>query len=352
MLTVLHRGGGRNLLTALALAIGVIGLLMLLLAFAGFDVDRSMTALGRGAAGSPGVFASYTLVRATPLILTGLAVALAFRGGVLNIGADGQLLAGAAAACVVSLTLGASWGALALPLALAAAAAAGLVTAALPAWLRLRFGVLEVISTIMMNFLSLYAIGYLVRGPLQEPTRIYPQSASIDVAARLPLLASGTRLHGGFVLAVIVAVGLWWFMRSTAGGFRIRVTGANPHAAAIAGGVNTRRNTTLVFLVSGALAGCAGGVELTGVTYALYENLSPGYGFTAIAVALLAGLNPLGVVFSGIFLGGLAAGAAAMQREAGVPSVLVSVIEALIILGIVAVRALTMRRGRRRLRAT
>lgn len=352
MLTVLHRGGGRNLLTALALAVGVIGLLMLLLALSGFDVGRSMTALVQGAAGSPGVFASYTLVRATPLILTGLAVALAFRGGVLNIGADGQLLAGAAAACVVSLTLGASWGVLTLPLALTAAAAAGLVTAALPAWLRLRFGVLEVISTIMMNFLSLYAIGYLVRGPLQEPTRIYPQSASIDVAARLPLLASGTRLNAGFVLAVIVAVGLWWFMRSTAGGFRIRVTGANPHAAEVAGGVNTRRNTTLVFLVSGALAGCAGGVELTGVTYALYENLSPGYGFTAIAVALLAGLNPLGVVFSGVFLGGLAAGAAAMQREAGVPSVLVSVIEALIILGIVAGRALTMRRGRPRVSAT
>lgn len=352
MMTLLHGARGRALLSALLLAIGVIGLLMLLLALAGFDVGRSMAALGRGAAGSPGVFASYTLVRATPLILTGLAVALAFRAGVLNIGADGQLLAGAAAACIVSLALGASWGAFAIPVALAAAAAAGLVTAALPAWLRLRFGVLEVISTIMMNFLSLYAIGYLVRGPLQEPTRIYPQSASIDAAARLPLLAPGTRLHAGFLLAVVIACGLWWFMRSTAGGFRIRVTGANPHAAAVAGGVNTGRSASLVFLASGALAGCAGGVELTGVTYALYENLSPGYGFTAIAVALLAGLNPLGVICSGIFLGGLAAGAAAMQREAGVPSVLVSVIEALIILGIVAGRALTMRRGQLRAGAT
>jgi simple sugar transport system permease protein len=322
----------------------MLGLLMLLLALAGFDVSQSMAALGRGAAGSPAVFASYTLVRATPLILTGLAVALAFRAGVLNIGADGQLLAGAAAACVVTITLGGSWGALVIPAALVAAATAGLVAAALPAWLRLRFGVLEVISTIMMNFLSLYAIGYLVRGPLQEPTRIYPQSASIDAAARLPLLAAGTRLHAGFVLALLVAIGLWWFMRSTAGGFRIRVTGANPNAAAVAGGINTGRGAMWVFLASGALAGCAGGIELTGVTYALYENLSPGYGFTAIAVALLAGLNPLGVIFSGIFLGGLAAGAAAMQREAGVPSVLVSVIEALIILGIVAGRAVAARR--------
>lgn len=339
-----HSGRSMNLLAGTLLAVGMVALLMLLLAAGGFDVRQSMVALGKGAAGSPGVFASYTLVRATPLILTGLAVALAFRGGVLNIGADGQLLAGAAAACAVALALGGSWGALAIPVALIASAAAGLIAAALPAWLRLRFGVLEVISTIMMNFVSLYAIGYLVRGPLQEPTRIYPQSSSIDVATRLPFLVPGTRLHGGFLLALLLAIGLWWFMRSTAGGFRIRVTGANPHAAAVAGGVNTTRGAMWVFLASGAIAGCAGGVELTGVTYALYENLSPGYGFTAIAVALLAGLSPLGVIFSGIFLGGLAAGAAAMQREAGVPSVLVSVIEALIILGIIAGRAVMARR--------
>jgi simple sugar transport system permease protein len=150
----------------------------------------------------------------------------------------------------------------------------------------------------------------------------------------------------GFAIALFAAIGLWWFMRSTAGGFRIRVTGANPDAAAVAGGINTARGTTWVFLASGALAGCAGGVELTGVTYALYENLSPGYGFTAIAVALLAGLNPLGVIFSGVFLGALASGASAMQREAAVPSVLVSVLEALIILGIIAGRAVAARRAR------
>jgi len=340
-----------SVLAASLLAAAMVGLLMLLLAVGGFDVSQSMSAFGRGAAGSPNVFASYTLVRSTPLILTGLAIALAFRGGVLNIGADGQLLAGAAAACAVALALGGTWGALAIPVVLLASAAAGLVTAALPAWLRLRFGVLEVISTIMMNFLSLYAIGYLVRGPLQEPTRIYPQSSTIDVAVRLPFLAPGTRLHIGFGIALLAAVGLWWFMRSTAGGFRVRVTGANPNAAAVAGGVNTGRGTTWVFLASGALAGCAGGVELTGVTYALYENLSPGYGFTAIAVALLAGLNPLGVIFSGIFLGALAAGASAMQREAGVPSVLVSVIEALIILGIIAGRAVAARPARVRVDA-
>lgn len=345
-------GRAASLGLAVGLAAGMIGVLAVLLALGGFDVAQSMGALVRGAVGSPGVFASSTLVRATPLILTGLAVALAFRGGVLNIGADGQLLAGAAAACAVALALGATWGPLVLPLALAASAAAGLLAAALPAWLRRRFGVLEVISTIMMNFLSLYAIGYLVRGPLQEPTRIYPQSSTIDVISRLPFLAPDTRLHAGFAIALLLAVGLWWFLRSTAAGFRVRVLGANPDAAAVAGGVNTARGTTWVFLASGALAGCAGGVELTGVTYALYENLSPGYGFTAIAVALLAALNPLGVILSGIFLGALGAGAAAMQREAGVPSVLVSVIEALIILGIIAARAVVARHVRTRVAAT
>jgi simple sugar transport system permease protein len=331
-------------LAAVLFAIAMLGALASLLAVTGFDVGTSMGALWHGALGSPSILASSTLVRATPLILTGLAVALAFRGGVLNIGADGQLLAGAAAACAVALGMGPSIGVLVLPLSLAAGALAGVLAAWLPAWLRLRHGVLEVISTIMMNFVSLYAVGYLVRGPLQEPTRIYPQSAALDAVARLPVMLPGTRLHAGFGVALLLAVGLWWFLRSTAAGFRVRAVGANPDATAATGGVDTGRHAMRVFLASGAIAGFAGAVELTGVTFALYENLSPGYGFTAIAVALLAALHPLGVVFSGIFLGALAAGAAAMQREAGVPSVLVSVIEALMILGIVAARALLARR--------
>jgi simple sugar transport system permease protein len=345
---IVRPGRATGVPAAFGLAAGMIGVLVVLLALGGFDVGTAMGALVRGAAGSFPVFASSTLVRATPLILTGLAVSLAFRGGVFNIGADGQLLAGAAAACAVALALGSAPGPLTPVLVLLSSAVGGLIAAAIPAWLRLRFGVLEVISTIMMNFLSLYAIGYLVRGPLQEPTRIYPQSSSIDAAARLPFLIPGTRLHAGFVIALVTALVIWWFLRFTSAGFRVRVIGANPHAAAVAGGVNTARGSTMIFLASGALAGCAGGVELSGVTFALYENLSPGYGFTAIAVALLAGLNPLGVILSAIFLGGLAAGAASMQREAGVPSVLVSVIEALIILSIIAARAVLARSGRAR----
>lgn len=333
--------------TLVGLGAAMIAFLALLLALGGFDVSRSMGALVNGAAGSPAIIASSSFVRATPLILTGLAVALAFRGGVLNIGADGQLLAGAAAACAFANALGDVLGGLSIPLTLVVAAFAGMGAAAIPAWLKLRYGVLEVISTIMMNFLCLFAVGYLVRGPLQEPTGIYPQSDSIPADSRLPFVLPGTRLHAGFVVALCAAAGLWWYLRATAGGFRVLAVGANANAAAVSGRVNTSRVTALVFLCSGALAGLAGGVELTGSTYALYENLSPGYGFTAIAVALLAALNPLGVILSGIFLGALAAGAASMQREAGVPSVLVSVIEATIILGIIGIQAVIAQRARR-----
>lgn len=332
---------------AVVLVGAIIALLSLVIAASGFEVGPAFGAMLRGAAGSPYAILSATLVRATPLILTGLAVALAFRGGILNIGAEGQLLAGAAAATAVvlgahtfdlasgrsALTTGIAWGVMGA--ALIAAAAAGAAWAAIPAWLRLRLGVLEVITTIMMNFVALYAVGYLVRGPLQEPLGIYPQSPSIPDVFRLPMIVAGSRLHAGFVMAVAAAAIAWYVLRFTAAGFRLRLVGANAAAAASAGGVNVARVSARIFLTSGAIAGVAGGVEVLGVTYALYENLSPGYGYTAIAVALLAGLSPALVVASGIFLGALAAGAAAMQREAGVPLVLVSVVEALVILAIV-----------------
>ena len=328
---------------ALALGTAIAAVLAGVIAASGFDVGVAFGALVRGSVGSPYAIFSATLVRATPLILTGLAVALAFRGGILNIGAEGQLLAGAAVAMALALPFASSLGVGAVGLGLAGAAVAGAAWAAIPAWLQRRAGVLEVITTIMMNFIALYGVGYLVRGPLQEPSHIYPQSAALPLEARLPMILPGTRLHAGFLLAVAAAAVAWYIVRFTAAGFRLRVVGANPAAAATAGRVDVARVRTNTFLASGAIAGLAGGVEVFGVTYALYENLSPGYGYTAIAVALLAGLHPLVVIASGMLLGALEAGAAAMQREAGVPSVLVSVVEALIILAVVGARAVFVR---------
>lgn len=276
------------------------------------------------------------LVRATPLILTGLAVAVAFQAGILNIGAEGQFLVGAVLSTTVSLKLGSELGIAVVPVALIAGSIAGAFWAAIAAELRSRFHVLEVISTIMLNFIAVYLISFLVRGPLQEPTHIYPQTSSILSSARLPLILPETRLHAGFLIAVVAGFAGWWVLRNTAGGFRLRTTGANPSAAFSAGLIDTRRTARNAFLISGALAGLAGSVEVHGVTFALYENLSPGYGFTAIAVALLAGLNPLGVIVTGVLFGALETGASALQRDAGVPATLVSVIEALIILAVLA----------------
>ena len=279
------------------------------------------------------------LVRATPLILAGLAVALAFKGGVFNIGAEGQLLVGAAASAAITLAWSGVLGSFVMIPAAFAGAVAGALWAAIAAELKRRFHVLEIISTIMLNFIALHLVSYLVRGPLQESTRIYPQTESIQEAARLPILLPGTRLHLGFVVAVIIAVLLSWFFHRTASGFRVRAIGASPGAAQSAGRIPVEKTAFAVFLASGALAGLAGSIEVSGVTFALYENLSPGYGYTAIAVALIAGLSPLGVIGSGIFFGILETGAIALQREFAIPSSLASVAEAALILAVLSFAA-------------
>ncbi len=276
------------------------------------------------------------LVRATPLILAGLAVALAFRGGVFNIGAEGQLLAGAVAGTTVSLLAPPALGYFTIVLGLVAAALAGAFWAAIAAELKRRFNVLEIISTIMLNFVAIHLVSYLVRGPLQEPTRIYPQTVTLVESARLPVIIPGTRLHLGFILAIAAAVMLAWFFRKSAAGFRIRAVGASPRAAWSSGRIDVTKTSYSVFIMSGALAGFAGGVEISGVTYALYENLSPGYGYTAIAVALIAGLNPLGVILSGMFFAALETTAIALQRDFAIPASIASVAEASLILAVLA----------------
>lgn len=331
----------RGVFVVACILVGIPAILSLL----GLQATPAMAALFRGSLGSSYAVTSATLVRATPVMLTGLAVALAFRAGVFNIGAEGQLLAGAAAATAVSQapflhnSSASPWAALIV------GAAAGGVWAGMAAVLRARFHVLEVISTILLNFLALYLVGYLVRGPLQEPSHIYPQSRALAAAARLPRLLPSSRLHVGFLLALGATVITWWVLRFTAVGFRLRAVGANPDAARVAGEIDVDRITTGAFVASGALAGLAGAIELTGVTFALYENISPGYGYTGIAVALLARLDPLGVIASALVFGALEAGASAMQRDAGVPSVVVSVIEALIILGLVIAWPLQVKAG-------
>ncbi|MFM8909595.1 MAG: ABC transporter permease, partial [Gemmatimonadota bacterium] len=206
------------------------------------------------------------------------------------------------------------------------------IAAALRRW----FGVLEVISTIMLNFLALHLVSWLVRGPLQEPTRTNPQSATLPDVAHWPTLVPGHRLHLGFALGLLLALALWVMWRHTAVGFRLRVVGMGARAAASAGRVAVDRTVMGAFLLSGAIAGLAGASEVGGVTWGLYDGISPGYGYTAIAVALLARLDPRAVVPSAVFFGALEAGAAAMQRDAGVPAVVVQVVVAGVVLAVIA----------------
>ena len=322
-----------RVLVLLAIAIAMLAVLLIA---TGHEVIPALSAMVRGAFGSYYAITSATIVCMVPLALAGLAVSVAFRAGILNIGAEGQLLVGAAAATAISGTLGGVPWFIGIPVMLGAGAIAGGAWAAIAGALRLRFGVLEVISTIMLNFVAQYLTGWLVRGPLQEPTRVNPQSVTLAPELQMPVLLEGTRLHAGVLLVVIVALAVWWWLSRTASGFRLRAVGATPTAAASAGGIDVPRTMFGAFLVSGLLAGLAGSVEYTGITYALYENFSPGYGYTAIAVALLARLHPLGVVATALLFGALEAGANAMQRDAGVPNVVVSVVEALLILLVLA----------------
>jgi ABC-type uncharacterized transport system permease subunit len=301
------------------------------LAIAGYDPILSMGALWRGAFGSWYAFGSGTLVRAVPLIILGLGTALAFRAGAFNIGAEGQFYAGAIAATWVGLQVSAWPGPLAVGAVWAAASAAGLAWVAVPVLLKVKWGVLEVISTLLLNFVAEALVSFAVTGPLQEAQRVYPQSDPIADSARLPTLA-GSRLHLGLLLAVGLALSLWWVFTRTRAGFRLKAVGTGPLAAEISGRIPVKRVVGFALLFSGALAGLGGGVEISGVTYALFQNLSPGYGFTAIAVALLARLHPLGIVATGLLFGAMESGALGMQREAGVPAVAVQVAEAVIIL--------------------
>lgn len=308
---------------AASLAVAAVGLALL-----GHPPGAALLALGRGAFGSEAALVG-TLLKTAPLLLTGLAVALSFRCGVWNIGAEGQLLAGA---------LGATWFATrAAPVdgggwlaggVLVAGALGGAAFGAIAGWLRTARGVSEVISTILLNFVAIQLVAYALQGPLQEASRAYPQSDAFPGGALLPAIG---RLHLGVALAALAAVGTFVLLSKTAIGFRLRAVGFAPEAARFAG-LAPERLGALALVLAGALAGLAGAGEVAGVTGRLYEGLSPGTGYTAIAVALLARLAPLAVVPSALFFGALATGAAAMQREAGVPSVVTQVVQGIVIL--------------------
>lgn len=255
-----------------------------------------------------------TLLASSPLMLTGLAVCIAFRCGVWNIGAEGQYLLGALASAALGVHAS-GWPAwLALPTTLLAAACAGAIWAGLAAWLKLARGVQEVLATILLNFVAIQAVAMAVRGPLADPTGAARDSTpDVAAACRLPLLASRAGLHAGILIALFAAAVMWFFLAHTTWGLRIRIVGGNPIAARFAR-LPVARYAAATFLLSGAIAGLAGGVELTGNTYYLTANYGAGYGYTAIAVAMLARLSPLGVVPAALFFALLDTGVRGLQN--------------------------------------
>ena len=288
---------------------------------------------------------SETLVKTTPLLLTGLGVTVAWRAGLFSIGGEGQLIMGAIAAASVARILPAVPGPLLTVLMLTAGIIAGAGWGGIAGWLRVRRGAPEVISTIMLNYIALYLLGWLLNGPLQERAHRLSQSEPLPEAALFarivpPALSGGmvTRLHSGVFLALFVTIGVSIYLFRTSGGFSLRVIGQNPDAARTAR-IPVDRLRIQAMLISGGLCGLAGVTELLGVSGRLYANFSPGWGYTAIPVALLGGLNPGGTLLSALFFGGLSAGSSNLSRFSNVSSVLIYIAQAAAALAIVGARA-------------
>lgn len=268
------------------------------------------------------------LNKSTPYLLCAIGIALCFRGRVMNIGAEGQLALGGAAASAVALAAGGLSPWLALPLALLAGAIGGAGWAGIGASIRVARGVNEVLVTLLMNFIALLIVAELLHGRLGEEGAGFPQSPLFEGNAWLPKLVPGTDLHLGIAIAVLAALAGNYLLWRTTLGFRWRVAGASDPAARYAG-ISPGRTVFGLMASAGALAGLAGAIECLGVHYRLIEGFSAGFGFNAVAVALMGGLNPIFVVPSALFFGFLETGALAMQRQVGVPSSLVLVIQGL-----------------------
>ncbi|MDQ0392339.1 simple sugar transport system permease protein [Labrys monachus] len=284
-----------------------------------------------------------TLVKAAPMIFTGLAVAVAFRARFWNIGAEGQLMAGAVASCFVGgFPMAGPLGIAAMALA---GAAAGGLTALVPALLRVRLKVDDVVSSLLLNSVIYFAVMALIEGPWKDPLSGYPISPPIEDSANFPVFFEGTRLHLGVLAALLAAVAVWFLITRTTLGFAIRVTGENAEAARY-GGIRVDRILVATALLSGGLAGLAGVGEVGGVHYQVMSDLSPGFGYSGIVIAMLARLNPLGVVPAAIFFAAAMTGAEAMSRATGVPVFLADVIQGTALLTMLAALLFTTHRIR------
>jgi simple sugar transport system permease protein len=312
---------------AVILALVTTGILLLIV---GSDPVAAYRSMFNAAFGSSFAIGN-TLVKTVPRLLPALGIAIALRAGLWNIGAEGQLYIGAIAATAITIWFP-DLGAAGIVLALLAAAFAGGLWGAVPGVLRATRGVNEVITSLMLVYVAILLAGYLVGGPWSVPNSSFPGSEPVSSGERLPVIWDKTLLNAGFLIALGALAATWLLVSRTSLGLRLRALGGNVKSAALAG-INVKRSIVVAMLISGAYAGLAGGIEIIGVRGRLIDGFSPGYGFEAIAIALLGGLNPLGIFLGALLFGALDAGSAGLETAApGTPSSIVQVSESLTVI--------------------
>ncbi|MBI3361107.1 MAG: ABC transporter permease [Chloroflexi bacterium] len=286
------------------------------------------------------------LVKTTPLLLTGAAVAFAFAAGYYNIGAEGQLYAGAIAAAWLGPLMTNTPPVIAVPLMIAAGFAAGMLWALPPAWLKARLAVDEVVTTLLLNSVIVFFASALLNGPWRDPVSLWPQSPTIAKAAQFPVLLARSRLHLGALVGLVAITAFGLILSRTAFGLKMRAVGLGQNAARFMG-VNVPRTILVAALVSGGIAGVAGAGEVAGIHYHLIEAISPGYGYSGIVVATLGGLNAIGVGLAALFIGLIITGAQEVSRALSVPSYLADIVQATLLLVTLAMLLLGRYRIRR-----
>ncbi len=334
LVNILHwlAGGVDALLAPLAAILVGLGIGAALMQLIGVNPIKAYEALWLGVAGGK-YQVGIVLVKAIPLILTGLGLSLAFRCGVFNIGGEGQIYIGALAGTWVGIQ---EWGlppAVHITLALLAGFLAGGLWAAFAGYLRARFQINEIITTILLNYIAIYLVSYFTHGPMRDNPQAaasLPHTPEVALSSRLPLVWQGTRLHAGIFVALLAAAVIYFIIFHTSFGYKARAVGFSAPAARYAG-MRVVWVVVLAMFISGGLAGIAGTAEILGVQRRLRDLFSPGTGYTAIASALVGGNHPVGVILAGILFGALEAGANNMEALAGVPSTIVSVIQAVVI---------------------
>ncbi len=332
----------------LAIVTAVIVGSLFMLAY-GYDPIEAYSGLLDGAFGSQRGW-SRTILNAVPFIFAGLAVAFAFKGGLFNIGAEGQIFIGSICAAFVGVAFQGLPFIIHLPLAILFGAFGGAVWGGIPGLLKAYTGAHEVITTIMFNYIGIIFTGYLVSGPLQAPGSVVAETERVLESAQLPLLPIPLPgIHSGVVLAIIAAGIIYWLIWHTPFGFEVRTVGTNPSAATYAG-INVKWITVLTMALAGGLAGLAGTVETLGRNYYFAPGFNVGSGFDSITIALLAKNNPLGVILTAFLFGAMDAGTTRMQRLSGVPSEIIQVVQALILMFVAAdqiIRVIYRLRARR-----